>query len=203
MNFDDFFDLCKQRRSVRKYTDKNISDEDINKIIEAGIQAPSGTNLQGWKFKILKNKEEINTAADVIEKKVLKVALSYNDGVLKDTLREYGKNFFFFKDAPLVIFLYAKKPNNFLPHFFKEELGICKGTGVFLSLGMVMQNMMLAAFSLGISSCPLTGPILAEEELNEVFIPPKKYEFCGLLSFGYTDENPKSPGRKDLEKFII
>lgn len=46
----------KQRRSIRQYTDKVPEDEDIKRVLEAAIWAPSGLNNQPWKFKVVKNK---------------------------------------------------------------------------------------------------------------------------------------------------
>lgn len=52
-------ELIKGRRSVRMFTEKKISEEDIKKIIEAGIWAPSGCNNQELRFLVLKDMEEI------------------------------------------------------------------------------------------------------------------------------------------------
>lgn len=50
-------DLIKSRKSVRKYSDKHISDEDLRKILEAGQLAPSWMNVQSWKFILIKSQE--------------------------------------------------------------------------------------------------------------------------------------------------
>lgn len=53
-------ECIKGRRSVRTYSSKrSIPKEIIYKIIEAGIWAPSGKNLQPWRFKIVTNREDI------------------------------------------------------------------------------------------------------------------------------------------------
>ena len=48
------------RRSVRKFTEQRVSREDLEKIIEAGIWAPSGTNTQPWYFLALTKDEDID-----------------------------------------------------------------------------------------------------------------------------------------------
>ena len=50
-------DLIKSRKSVRKYSEKHISDEDLRKILEAGRLAPSWMNVQSWKFILIKSEE--------------------------------------------------------------------------------------------------------------------------------------------------
>ena len=47
--------LIKARRSIRKFTSKAISDEQLDQIIEAGTWAPSGLNNQPWKIAIIKD----------------------------------------------------------------------------------------------------------------------------------------------------
>ncbi len=56
--------LIKTRRSIRRFTDEPVSDEFINKVIEAGTWAPSGKNNQPWKFAIIKDR---NLKAQVAE----------------------------------------------------------------------------------------------------------------------------------------
>ena len=53
----------KSRRSVRAYTEQQISQEDLNAILEAATYAPSGMNYQTWHFTAIQNTtvlEELN-----------------------------------------------------------------------------------------------------------------------------------------------
>jgi predicted oxidoreductase (fatty acid repression mutant protein) len=45
----DILEVIKTRRSIRQYTQDPISQEDVNKILEAGRWAPSASNTQPWK----------------------------------------------------------------------------------------------------------------------------------------------------------
>jgi nitroreductase len=58
------FEIIRTRRSTRKFTEKPVPDEVIEKIIEAGTWAPSGLNNQPWRFAVIKESElkrEIST----------------------------------------------------------------------------------------------------------------------------------------------
>lgn len=57
-------ELIKIRRSVREFTDEKISDDDIKKIIEAGISAPSAMNQQPWEFIVINDKEILNKLSE-------------------------------------------------------------------------------------------------------------------------------------------
>ena len=46
-------DVILSRRSIRKYTDQQVSDEDINELLKAGMAAPSANNCQPWHFVVI------------------------------------------------------------------------------------------------------------------------------------------------------
>ena len=53
-----------ERRSIRKYTNQEISDEDIKKVLKAGMNAPSAHNLKPYDLIVVKNKETLRKLAD-------------------------------------------------------------------------------------------------------------------------------------------
>ncbi|MDA3954963.1 MAG: nitroreductase family protein [Bacteroidales bacterium] len=53
------------RRSIRKYTDKQISEEQIETLLKAGMYAPSASNQQPWHFIVIKDREILNKIAEV------------------------------------------------------------------------------------------------------------------------------------------
>lgn len=57
---EDMLKFLKERRTIRRYADKMVPDEEIEMILEAGRWAPSASNLQPWKFIVIKNRELIN-----------------------------------------------------------------------------------------------------------------------------------------------
>ncbi len=52
------------RRSIRSYAEKEISDEDITKILRAAMQAPSAGNQQPWHFIVVKNRETLKKMSE-------------------------------------------------------------------------------------------------------------------------------------------
>lgn len=61
----DLLNLIQSRKSVRKYSDKHISDEDLRKILEAGRLAPSWMNVQSWKFIVVKSQGNKDLLAEL------------------------------------------------------------------------------------------------------------------------------------------
>ena len=64
-------DLIQTRKSVRQYSDKHISDEDLRKVLEAGRLAPSWMNVQSWKFIVVKSQEN----KDILSKLALRLRI--------------------------------------------------------------------------------------------------------------------------------
>lgn len=57
MNIQEFIKLAQERSSIRKYSNKEVSCEVINQIIESARIAPSAVNFQPWKFLIIKGEK--------------------------------------------------------------------------------------------------------------------------------------------------
>lgn len=55
MNY--FLEMIKKRRSIRKYKQKKVEKEKINKIMQSALLSPSGKNINPWKFVIVENEE--------------------------------------------------------------------------------------------------------------------------------------------------
>lgn len=121
------------RRAVRTYTDKPVTKEVIEQLLDAGRMAPSAINKQPWKFYVVTNKDIIKHFSDEIANVAAKhFHLSFTSGLLKVTDA-------IFHGAPVVIFITAPKDNEWAP----------------LDIGMCSQNIMLAAKSLGLETCPV------------------------------------------------
>lgn len=54
------------RRSVRDYTEQQVSDEDLELVLRAGQYAPSGMNTQGWHFTVIQNKQKLHDLAELV-----------------------------------------------------------------------------------------------------------------------------------------
>jgi nitroreductase len=57
-------DTILNRRSVREFTDKPVSKEDINIILNAAHWAPSGLNNQPWRFVVIRDRETIQKLSE-------------------------------------------------------------------------------------------------------------------------------------------
>lgn len=179
-------ETIKNRRSIRKFNDKNISQENLIQLIEAASYAPNGHNMQPWNFSIVQNQDLLNEL-NIAAKENFKI--SDNDFIKK--LGNNDKfNCFYGANTAIII---SKDPN-----------AITGQSDCILAA----QNLMLAATSLGIGSCWIeTGAMAFEGEnglkyKNLVKIP-ENFEIVSILVLGYSDVTPKAPERrKDIYTII-
>jgi nitroreductase len=171
-----------QRRSVRNFSEKEISDEIIKEIIRAGTYAPTAVNKQPWRFVVIKNKQLIEEYDDRAKKAFLAAYKDTENPDLAKFVQFLSKpSTRIFYGAPVLILVFAS------PDIINEH-----------DCALAAENMMLAAQSLGIGSCWIG---LAEglgydiEFLKEVGVP-EGHKLIAPLIFGYpTKQNLKAPAR--------
>ena len=168
------------RRSVRQYLDKPVEHEKLAAVVRAGINAPSGMNRQPWIIRVVEDQQLI---ADVTE-------------VFKQENPEQ-----------------VKRDPNFKNMFRNAPNLICVCTpangGGELDAGLLGENMMLAAQSLGLGKCCLGGPVrfLVANEKCKFFIDrldiPEDYKLNYIIAIGYPDEQPDAKPRDESKvKYI-
>jgi len=70
----DVYDAIRQRRSVRKFEDRPIPDDVLNRVLDAGVLAPTGRNLQEWKYVVVCESNAKKLLADASEQPFLAAA---------------------------------------------------------------------------------------------------------------------------------
>jgi nitroreductase len=171
-----------ERRAVRKYKEQPVDNKLIDEIIAAGRMAPSALNQQVWKFYVVTDAEEIKR----LSFSIAQVAENYFH--LSHGIDISKVDDLIFHHAPVVIFITAPKNNDW-------------GS---LDVGMCSQNMMLAARSLGLDSCPIGFATFLHmtDKLSELGISNAEQIQLAII-FGYADEKPELHERKtDNVKFI-
>ena len=59
----EMIEIMRRRRSIRKYEEKEIPEEKLQRILQAGLLAPSSRRIQPWEFFVVKNKETLQRLA--------------------------------------------------------------------------------------------------------------------------------------------
>jgi nitroreductase len=176
-------EVIKSRRAIRSYEDKPVSESAIQTMLEAATYAPSAINIQPWKFTIITNKEAMKQLSDTAKPALLRMLPDVGDeGLvgLKKQLANPQYNIFY--NAPLLIFV----------------SGI-KSPYAIYDCSMAAQNMMLAAYTLGIGSCWIgTAVGLANDPKVKANLGvPEDHDVHAAVIFGYPKGGfPKAPEKR-------
>jgi nitroreductase len=183
-----FYQLISSRKSIRKYKTTPVAPDIIQKLLDAATHAPSGKNLQNWRFIVLTGKKR-----DEYIQYSQKSWTGIKDNLkakLKPSLYDFTERFFFtLGDAPVVIFAYSyNSPDE--RHY--TSIG---------SVYMAVENLNLAAVVEGLGTCTMGAPLEIRDEVDQ-FLGVNRWpeyqsghlELLCALTLGYPDhEPPKAP----------
>ena len=165
------------RRSTKKYLDKEVSQELLEKIIETGRYAPSGGNSQSNHFLVIQNKQIIAHLVKMVEKAFSQINLSKKGGYV------------FCYNAPVLIIVANKKD-------YGNNQADC---------ALALENMMLEANDLDLGSCYINQLKWLNEDqkilsyLQSLGMKDDERVY-GSLIVGYPDTNDGKPLRKPLPR---
>ncbi len=186
------------RRSIRKFIDKPLSQEDITAIIQSGMKAPSSKNRQPWKYYVIQGnaKEEMLTVfRRGIEREEHGHALLPQS---KQHIAAAKHTVDIMAEAPTIVFVVNSLGKPIFDELTPEERisEICN----IQSIGASIQNMLLAAAEKGIGSLWICDIYFAYPELCEWLHGDG--QLIAAIALGYPNESPSERPRKRMEDLI-
>ena len=190
------------RQSIRAFTDQEVSDELIQRLLEKSARAASGGNLQPWKIFIINNETMV---------KFLKFQEDWTDpetpayDIYPENLTEPYKTSRYEVGAEMYSILdidrddkegrFKQMLENFkffgAPSAFFCFVDRQMGRPQWSDLGMFLQNFMLLAKEVGLDTCPQEAWAIKQESVTAfVKAPDELMLFCGM-AIGYRDDEAK------------
>lgn len=168
-----------ERRSIRKYKPQAVERDKMDLILKCGINAPNGQNKQSWEVRVVDNPELLNAMKEAMAKGHPNLSPEMVRGC--------------FRGAPTMVFIARDLAYDFSAY----------------DCGLLAENMVLSAWSMGIGSICLGSPVRfltdnAEcQPLLEKLGFSEGYELSLCVGFGYPDESPAAKPRDwDKVKYI-
>ena len=168
------------RRSVRHYTGQAVPREVLQKIAECGVNAPNAMNRQSWEVRIIDSEEYLNGVTEVIQKGSPFAQEEKKDPKFRNA----------FRNATAAIAVACPD----------DETGMS-----LINVGLLGENICLAAQSLGLGSVVMAGPVMMMNRNPEAkpFLDKlgfsEGYKLRIIIGLGYPDEAPEAKPR-DLAK---
>ncbi len=174
-------DVILKRRSIRNFSDKMISEEELQTILKCGLYAPTAKNKQDWHFTVITNKEKIDEINRLALEGMEKIGIEKEEG------------YHIFYHAPVVIVLSSK-----IGGFSR------------VNAGCAIENMSIAAEALGIGSCIIGQTRYVYHQQNKADIDrllkiPENFDHDVSICFGYPkgDAPDPKPRREHVVDYIL
>ena len=164
------------RRSVRHYTDQQVSRDTLLKIAEIGINAPNAQNKQEWALRIVDDNAYLDGITELMKEKM---------PFFVDSADPKFRNGF--RNAPAVIFVAGPQ---------EDAAGMNA-----ISIGALCENICIAAQAMGLGSIIMGGPtmFLSTDEAAAPYLErlniPDGYKLYVCVGIGHADEAPEAKPR--------
>ena len=169
--------IC-NRRSIRRYQEKDIPDEVLHKVLEAARWAPSWANTQAWEFVVVKDRS--------IKEKI------------QATVNNRNPSYLALVNAPVLLVVCGQLKKS---GYYNDQYPTKFGSEWFMyDLGLATQNLCLAAHDSGLGTV-IVG-LFDHDRVGEVINLPGNHEVLVLIPLGYPDQDPKPPKRRERDEFI-
>lgn len=196
-------EAIEQRRSIRKFKSEPVPDEYIDALLDAARLAPSGSNAQPWRFKIVKDSETkaklVHAAynqAFIAEAPVVFVCCTDIGGYLDDVvsgLQDLGK-VGAVEDRIVEIVL------NRTGRMMKMNLDQF-GQRIAFNVAIAIEHVVLRALDFDLGTCWVR--LIDESAIKSIFGWDDTISVVALLPIGYPDESPAPRKRRSIEDIVI
>jgi len=173
----DLMTIIKERRSIRNYSDKEVSDETLRSLLEAVQWTPSWANTQCW---------EIVAVKDPKVKEQVQKAVPASNPAFKSIL-----------NAPVVLALCAKLGTS---GYYKGVVTTKFGDWFMFDLGLATQSLCLTAHAMGLGT--VVVGLYEHDKVNAALNLPEGIDNVALIPLGYPTKVPKAPKRRDVNEFL-
>jgi len=194
----EFYEVINRRRTIRDFSNDEVSINILKKVLDAGIKAPSNDHLRNWEFVVIYGKKNIE---DVL-KKVSKNAEKQIQLLAERRLTQDQKNMY--ADAMPKQYKMLRESGCLILPFYKQTGDLLKpealnSLNAFAAIWCCIENILLAATAQGLA-CALRIPVGDEAEyVHDVINAPKEYIMPCYISIGYPAKNASVVKQVDID----
>jgi nitroreductase len=180
----DVFEAVKSRRTIREMRSDPISNDTLNKILEAAVWAPNHKLTQPWRFTIFGPQSRFSVALAVIDYRIAKMEQRPDEGELENMKQRIFGRFVHVGALVAVTCVVNERGSE---HARLDD---------FASTCAAIQNMQLVAWGEGIGACWMNGAVTRMERMDEILEIKKRGErLIGVVSLGYPAHPPQPATR--------
>lgn len=191
--YEDLHDIAQHRKMIYRYEDAPVPDEDVERILDVARWSPSGHNTQPWEFIVLRDDHDAREGVvDVVRRQREWMT------AVDESFPAHGR--VYLDEAPVLVVLAGDvRYRSYFPNAGPYGVGESDVTEAiyYESIGCCMQNIHLAAKSLGYGTVHLTVRHKFHDELRDLLGLPASHLVHDVVPLGV----PKAPeDRPDAER---
>ena len=180
------------RRSIRKFSDRPVTEEMVNAVLAAAILAPSGKNRQPWRFVVVAGDDKRAQMIRVMREGIADTkARGMEPGSAIMTARVM-------EGAPVTIFVFNPQgAHPWVSHSVGQMFLEAVDTQ---SIGAAIQNMLLTAQGMGLGTLWMCDVWSAYEQLSAWL--GESGQLIAAVALGYPDEQPAARPRRPMAEVV-
>jgi len=191
--------VFRSRRSVKEYLPKEVTNEVLFRILEAGRWAPSAHNAQPWRFIVIQDSATKQRLAKAM-------ATRWNKDMSKNGVPKEQRESLIetsverFENAPILIIACLTTEN--MDEYPDERRKKIEYAMAVQSVAAAIENMLLTAYGEGLGSCWFCAPLFCQDVVRKILKIPQHVDPQALITLGYPANKPNPPPRKALEEIV-
>lgn len=196
----DFYEVLERRRTYRDFSDREVSDEVLKRVIGSAFKAPTNDHLRQLEFVVVRSRENIAKVVAPLAKNMA----AFKELVFEvDETGDKDKMAMFADALPKQQKMLMESGLLIIPFFRQQTHPLLKpveqsSLNYFASAWCALENMLLAATSEGLGAV-FHIPVGDEaDKIKEIVKAPEGYEFTCLLTIGYPAKGAFLPKQKEI-----
>jgi len=181
--------LCSQRRSVRTFADRPVPGDFIEKIEQIARTSPYASGRKNWRLCYVSEPEKMAEMSALINEKTSLLVPNLRED-FREQFIDYAVSFSAFAKAPLLIIPVFKTFStlSYMQRESQPTLERWERDNYVKSISCVSMLILLAAESLGLGACLMTGPLIAEASLKPALGLRESQEIGAIIPVGFPAE---------------
>ena len=200
----ELYEALEKRRTCRDYSDREVSDEILKRVIGAAFKAPTNDHLRQLEFVVMRGRENIAPIIDPLAKNMAAFKKLVHEADEADESGDKDKMAMFADALPKQQRMLMQSGLLILPFFRQKQSPLLKpveqsSLNYFASAWCALENMLLAATAEGLGTVFHIPVGDEEEKIKEIVGAPEDYEFICLLTMGYPAADAFRPKQKEID----
>ena len=197
----DFYQVLEKRRTIRDFSDKEVTDDVLKKVLSAAFKAPTNDHLRQFEFIVVRGQENIARLVSPIAENTENIQQNRLEAAAD--VMDKDEHAMFVDALPKQQRMLMQSNCLVLPFFRQKDYPLChpadqSSLNYFASAWAAVENILLAATAEGLA-CAFRIPIGNEPEyVKKLVKAPEEYEFTCFLAIGYAAKNAHICTQKEI-----